>query len=170
MRLRFTFIFKSILVLEEHLRAPPQKQVWCPKHNHLSNPLDTLPNISSDPLPKATHPHKLTHSHKKTPLKREVSYLWEYCKRDGHLVAFCFRRKRNERWGFEVSIRDMCWSSHGVHDPSIQRHTARPRGGFPHVVRLSPATFSKFHPLKEYSMSFTVLSKIFHPLYLHHLQ
>jgi hypothetical protein len=38
------------------------------------------------------------------------------------------------------------------------------------VVRLSPAIYSKFHPLKEYSLSFTELSKRFHPLYLFHLQ
>ena len=40
-------------VFEEPLKAPPQKQVWVPKPNHLKNPLDTLPNISEDPLPKA---------------------------------------------------------------------------------------------------------------------
>jgi hypothetical protein len=37
-------------------------------------------------------------------------------------------------------------------------------------LRLSPATYSKFHPLKEYSLSFTTHSKRFHPLYLRHLQ
>ena len=37
-------------------------------------------------------------------------------------------------------------------------------------LRLSPATSSKFYPLKEYSLSFTELSKIFHPLYLDFLQ
>jgi hypothetical protein len=47
------------------------------------------------------------------------------------------------------------------------QHESSVLGG---VVRLSPATFSKFHPLKEYSMFFTVLSKIFRPLYLHRLQ
>jgi hypothetical protein len=34
-----------------------------------------------------------------------------------------------------------------------------------HYVRLSPAAFSKFHPLKEYSVSFTVHSKRLFPLY-----
>jgi hypothetical protein len=37
-------------------------------------------------------------------------------------------------------------------------------------LRLSPATSSKFHPLKEYSLSFTELSKRFYPLNLLHLQ
>ena len=39
-------------VFEEPPKAPPQKQVWVPKPNYLKNPLDTLPNISEDPLPK----------------------------------------------------------------------------------------------------------------------
>jgi hypothetical protein len=38
------------------------------------------------------------------------------------------------------------------------------------ALRLSPATSSKFHPLKEYSLSFTELSKRFYPLNLLHLQ
>jgi hypothetical protein len=33
-------------VFEESPKALPQKQVWVPKHNHLKNPLDALPNIS----------------------------------------------------------------------------------------------------------------------------
>jgi hypothetical protein len=37
-------------------------------------------------------------------------------------------------------------------------------------VRLSPATFSKFRTLKEYSLSFIVFSKRFRPLYFLHLQ
>jgi hypothetical protein len=45
-------------VIEEPVRAPPQKQVWVPKLNHLRNTLDTLPGISSDPLPKAPQPPK----------------------------------------------------------------------------------------------------------------
>ena len=40
-------------VFVEPPRAPPQKQVWVAKPNHLRNPLDTLPDISEDPLPTA---------------------------------------------------------------------------------------------------------------------
>jgi hypothetical protein len=43
-------------VFEEPLKALPQKQVWAPKPNLLKNSLDTLPNISEDPLPKAKQP------------------------------------------------------------------------------------------------------------------
>jgi hypothetical protein len=35
-------------VFEEPPKAPPKKQVWISKPNHLRNPLDTLPNISED--------------------------------------------------------------------------------------------------------------------------
>jgi hypothetical protein len=38
------------------------------------------------------------------------------------------------------------------------------------VFRLSPATFPKFCPLKEYSLSFTALFKRFGSLYFLHLQ
>ena len=38
------------------------------------------------------------------------------------------------------------------------------------ILRLSPATSSKFGSLKEYSLSFTALSKKFCSLYLLHLQ
>ena len=40
-------------VFEEPPKAPPHKQAWFPKPNHLKNPLDTLTNISEDPLSKA---------------------------------------------------------------------------------------------------------------------
>jgi hypothetical protein len=38
------------------------------------------------------------------------------------------------------------------------------------LLRLSPAMSPKFHPLKEYSLVFTALSKRFYTLYLLHLQ
>jgi hypothetical protein len=43
-------------------------------------------------------------------------------------------------------------------------------GLFPLILRLSLATSPKFHPLKEYFMSFTTHSKRFRPLYLFRLQ
>jgi hypothetical protein len=52
-------------VFEESPKAPPQKQVWVPKPNHLKNPLDTLPNISKVPLPKAKKPPRVNHTHKR---------------------------------------------------------------------------------------------------------
>jgi hypothetical protein len=45
-------------VIEEPVRAPPQKQVWVPKPNHLRNTLETLLDTSSDPLPRDPQPSK----------------------------------------------------------------------------------------------------------------
>jgi hypothetical protein len=63
-------------VFEEPIRAPPQKQVWVSKPNHLRNPFDTLPNISEDLLHKAKKLPRVTHTHKKVsqqPPKRYVT-------------------------------------------------------------------------------------------------
>ena len=87
-------------VFEEPPKAPPQKQVWVPKLNYLKNPLNTLLNISEDPLPRAKQPPRVNHTHKRVnqqPPKREVRYHCDYCHRDGHLVEVFFRRKRDER-------------------------------------------------------------------------
>jgi hypothetical protein len=109
-------------MIEEPLRASPHKQVWVPKPNHLRNTLDTLLDISSDPLPRAPHPSKRrTHSHKQIPLKREVRFHYDYCERDGHLADFFFSRKTDERRVSESSKGNMNRPSHGDHDPPVQR-------------------------------------------------
>jgi hypothetical protein len=98
------------------VRAPPQKQVWVPKPNHLSNTLDTVPGISSVPPPKAQLPKKKASSHKQNPPKREVMFHCDYCGRNEHLVVFCVWRKRDEWWVSEPSKKNMNRLSHGVHD------------------------------------------------------
>jgi hypothetical protein len=46
-------------VIDEPVRAPPQKQVWLPKPNHPRNTLDTLPDTSSIPfLEPFSHPKR----------------------------------------------------------------------------------------------------------------
>src|SRR5579859_5947014 len=83
-------------VVQETPKAPPSKQVWIPKPNHLRNPLDTLPSISEDLLPRARAPFRVIPVPRREyqePSRREVRYHCEYCQRDGHLVEFCFRRK-----------------------------------------------------------------------------
>jgi hypothetical protein len=54
-------------VIDEPVRAPPQKQVWLPKPNHLRNTLDTFPDISSDPFSRAPQPSK-----KKAPSHKKI--------------------------------------------------------------------------------------------------
>jgi hypothetical protein len=110
--------------------------VWILKPNHLRNTLDTLPDISSDPLHRAPKPSKnKALSHKQSPPKREVRFHCEYYKRDGHLADFCFRRKREERRVSESNEKNMNRPSHGVHAQPIQRHPARPRGVVPLAAR-----------------------------------
>jgi hypothetical protein len=73
-------------VFEEPLKAPTQKQVWVLKPNHLKNPLDTLPNISEDPLPRAKKTPRVNHTHRRVSQqlpKREVRYHCDYC----HMVT-----------------------------------------------------------------------------------
>jgi len=67
-----------------------------------------------------------------------VRYHCEYCERDGHLIEYCFRRKRDERREFELNNRDMFHPSYGVHVPPVQRHSARPRGAMPQGARPQP--------------------------------
>jgi hypothetical protein len=103
-------------VIDEPVRAPPQKQVWLPKPNYLRNTLDTFPDISSNSHPRAPQPSKKkAPSHKQNPPKREVRYHCAYCERDGHLASFFFRRKRDERRFSESSRKDINRPSHGVH-------------------------------------------------------
>jgi hypothetical protein len=64
-----------------------------------------------------------------------VRFHCGYCEREGHLAALCFMRKRDERRGSESSRRNMNWPSHGVHDPSVQRCLASPRGALPLSAR-----------------------------------
>jgi len=124
-------------VIEEPPKAPPSKQVWVPKPNHLRNPLDTLPNISKEPLPKNKKPTKVNHNKRvsQQPPKREVRYHCKHCHRDGHLVEFCFRRKRDERREYELNNRNMYRPPHGVHVPLVQRRITRPRGTKPQGAR-----------------------------------
>jgi hypothetical protein len=95
-------------VIEEPMRAPPRKQVCVPKPNHLRNTVDTLPDISSDPLLRASQPSKnKATSHKKILPKRGMRFHYEYCERDGHQTHFFFRRKRDERRVSESSRKNM---------------------------------------------------------------
>jgi hypothetical protein len=64
-----------------------------------------------------------------------VRFHCDYCEREGHLAAFCFRRKRDEWRGPELSRGNMNRLSHGIHDPPIKRHPVGPRGDLPFAAR-----------------------------------
>jgi hypothetical protein len=50
-------------------------------------------------------------------------------------LIFCFRRKRDEWRGSELTRKNMNCLSHGVHELPVQRCPTRPRGVLPHVAR-----------------------------------
>jgi hypothetical protein len=80
----------------------------------------------------------VTHIHKKVsqqPPKREVRYHCDYYHRDGHLVEFCFRRKRDEWQEYELNNQNMYRPPHGVHVLPVQRRNARLRGAMPQGAR-----------------------------------
>jgi hypothetical protein len=122
-------------MIEQPIRTPHKKQVWVSKPYHLRNTLDTLPDISSDPLPRAPQPPKKPKTHKQTPPKREVRFHYDYYEREGNLAAFCFRRNRDERRVSGSSRRNTNCPSHGVHDFLAQRCIAMPRGALPLAAR-----------------------------------
>ena len=110
-------------VFNEPPKAPPKGQVWIPKPNELRNPLDTMPpsaptkdepkqlpkNQQQPPRPqRVPQPRAPQHDH-----QRSERYHCEFCHRDGHLVEFCFRRRRVERherefaqWGWYNSVHE----------------------------------------------------------------
>jgi hypothetical protein len=64
-----------------------------------------------------------------------VTFHYDYCEREGHLTAFCFKRKRDEWWGSESTRRNMNHPSHGIYDFPAHRCPMRPRGALPHDTR-----------------------------------
>jgi len=133
-------------VLQETPQALPPKQVGIPKPNHLQYPLDTLPNILKEPLPKHKPPPRVTHPPKQMyqqPPRRAVRYHCEYCHQEGHLAKFCYRRKRDERRELEIMNLDMYHAPYGGPIPREERRYewryeepfARPRGAMPRDAR-----------------------------------
>ena len=114
-------------VFQEQPKAPPKKQVWAPKPNHLKSPLDTLPKRNNErappkPATKQTAPKaKKNKSQPKQPqpAPKRVIFHCEFCQKDGHLVEFCFKRKRQERRAREWGNSDL------YHDDAVPRRGDR---------------------------------------------
>jgi hypothetical protein len=70
---------------------------------------------------------------KESPKPKPKLFQCEHCGRDGHLVEFCFRRKREERLAREVANKDRYRPSRGVPEPRLvprgegMVHTINPR-------------------------------------------
>jgi hypothetical protein len=82
-----------------------------------------------------------------------------------------YNKKIIEYWGPDNRIEwvyDELYTYDGYRDR--YKDTMMGRYSDMRCLRLSPATSPKFHSLKEYSLSFTELSKRFGSLYFLHLQ
>jgi hypothetical protein len=53
------------------------------------------------------------------PKPKPKPFHCEHCGRDGHIVEFCFRRKREERVARELANKDRYHPSHGVPKPRL---------------------------------------------------
>jgi hypothetical protein len=157
---------------ESDIPEPPKthhKNAFVPKPNHLRNRLDATPAPPVFPpqtdnfqkpikfksvleneffgkkgdKPSEEKPEPKENPKPKPKLK---PFHCEHCGRDGHLLEFCFRRKREERLARELAIKDRYRPSRGVPEPRLvprgkgmvrtiyplERREFVPRGELPH--------------------------------------
>ena len=112
-------------MFEEPHRAPPRKQVWMSKPNHLRNKLDTMPDMppprNQMPKPKGKAKPFVRQSEQRSPeptRERLVRFHCKFCGRDGHLAQFYFKRKCAERREHEFTNQDRYYSSYSVPESS----------------------------------------------------
>jgi hypothetical protein len=147
------------------------KNAFIPKPNHLRNRLDTTPappvfppQIDSFLKPikfksdfgneffgkKGEKPSEEKLSEEKPepkenprPKPKQKPFHCEHCGRDGHLAAFCFRRKREERLARELANKDRYHPSRGMPETKLV-----PRGGGM-VCTIYPREMYEFVPRGE---------------------
>jgi hypothetical protein len=124
--------------ISQNHQNPPQN-AFVPKTNHLGNRLDTtpappvfLPQTDNFQKPikffksdlgneffgkKGEKPSEEKPEPKKSP--KPKSFYCEHYGRDGHLVEFCFRRKREERLARELPNKARYCPSCGVPEPRL---------------------------------------------------
>jgi hypothetical protein len=59
------------------------------------------------------------------PKPRSIRFHCEFCGKDGHKRAFCFKRKREERMAKEWANKDKYYPSNGVLEPRVQLPKAK---------------------------------------------
>lgn len=115
--------------IPEPIKKPPTKNTWQPKPNHLLSKLDTTPDPPKFPPktnnfqkrvifvrsedPKPSEKPQL----KETPKPRPARFHCEHCGRDGHIVEYSWRKKREVRREKELGNRDRYYSSRSVPEP-----------------------------------------------------
>jgi hypothetical protein len=97
-------------VIEEPLRAPPQKQVWVPKPKPLRNTLDTLPEISSYPLRRSPQSfNRIASPTKKSTKERGDVTLWVLW--EGWAFGWFFSLGGREMSGRFLSQTERTWTT-----------------------------------------------------------
>jgi hypothetical protein len=134
---------------ESDIPEPPKthrKNAFVPKPNHLRNRLDTTPappvfppqtDNFQKPIKfksvlgneffgkKGEKPSEKPSEEKPEPKEnpkpkpKPKPFHCEHCGRDGHLVEFCFRRKREERLAGELANKDRYRPPRGVPEPRL---------------------------------------------------
>jgi hypothetical protein len=103
--------------------------------------INTTPQPIKKPIPQPTkkkpapQPKRAPQPKMREPVREprvtdnrvpERRYHCTYCQREGHLVGFCFRRRRDERREWDWSTRDMYRPSIGVHESFPRFHSRVP--------------------------------------------
>jgi hypothetical protein len=123
------------------------KNAFVPKLNHHRNRLDTTPappvfppqtdnfqksikfksvlgneffgKKGEKPSEEKPSEEKLEPKENPKPKPKPKPFHCEHCGRDGHLVEFCFKRKREERLARELANKDRYRPSRGVPEPRL---------------------------------------------------
>jgi hypothetical protein len=143
------------------------KNAFVPKLNHLRKLLDTTPappvfppqtEVFQKPIKfksvfgneffgkkgEKSSEEKPGPKENPKPKPKPKSFHCEHCGRDGHLVEFCFRRKREERLARELANKDRYRPYRGVPEPRLvprdegMVHTIYPRERHEFVPRGEP--------------------------------
>jgi hypothetical protein len=102
-----------------NLSVPPQptsKDKFAPKPNQLHKPREEPSEKPSEKPCEEPHPK---------PKLRPICFHCEFCGKDVHKRAFCFKRKREERMAKEWANKDKYHPSDGVLEPHVQMPRAK---------------------------------------------
>jgi hypothetical protein len=108
----------------ENVSVPPQPT---PKDKFVSKTNQPREKLSE----KASEKHSEKHSEKPCekshpkPKPRSIHFHCEFCGKDGHKRAFCFKRKREERMAKEWANKDKYHPFSGVLEPRVQMPRAK---------------------------------------------
>jgi hypothetical protein len=95
---------------KESEKASEEKPIEKPsEEKSIEKPSGVKPNEQPQPKPKP----------------KLVRFHCDYCRRDGHMDEFCFKRRREERMAKEWANKDKYHPSNGVLEPRVQMPRAK---------------------------------------------